>query len=80
MNLQIRNPRAHELARRLAKQRGVSITEAVIEALQAQLERRPTHAPLAERLGEIADQLAALAKPGGRDLTREETDALWGYP
>jgi len=39
MNLQIRNPRAHELARELAKRRSVSITAAVIEALETELAR-----------------------------------------
>ena len=37
MNLHIRDPRAMELAQRLAKQKGVSIDEAVLGALEAQL-------------------------------------------
>ena len=36
--------------------------------------------PLAERLGAIADDLAALAKPGGRDMTKDEVDAMWVIP
>lgn len=79
MNLQIRNPRAYELARRLAQRRGISMTEAVIEALEAELERRHAQVPLADRLGAIADELAAMAKPGGREITQRERDALWGH-
>ncbi len=79
MNLQIRDPRAHELAARLARRRNISMTEAVIAALEAELQRSGEALPLAGRLGQIADDLAALAKPGGRDMTREEIDAMWGH-
>ncbi|MDX5933072.1 type II toxin-antitoxin system VapB family antitoxin [Acidiphilium acidophilum] len=78
MNLQIRDPRAHELARRLAQRRRVSMTEAVIEALEAELQRVPVRTSLADRLGAIADDLAALAKPGGRDMKQNEVDEMWG--
>lgn len=80
MNLQIRDPRARELARRLAARRGVSMTEAVIDALEAELRRTPADKPLSARLKAIADDLATLAKPGGRDLTKDEIGDLWGQP
>jgi antitoxin VapB len=80
MNLQIRDPRARELARRIAQRRHISMTEAVVEALEAEYRRVAAQQPLAERLGIIADQLAALAGPGGRDMTDEEVDAMWGHP
>lgn len=80
MNLQIRDPRAHELARRLAERRKTSMTEAVIAALEAELERESTRKPLAERVAAIADSLIAKAGPSGRDMTKDEIDAMWGHP
>jgi antitoxin VapB len=80
MNLQIRDPRARELARRIAQRRHISMTEAVVEALEAEYRRVSAQAPLAERLDALADELAALAKPGGWDMTKEEVDALWCHP
>ena len=35
---------------------------------------------LAEHLGALADGLAAMAKPGGQDMTQEEIDEMWGHP
>ncbi len=80
MNLQIRDPRAHALAQRIAKRRHVSMTEAVIEALEAEYRRVSAEVPLAERLNAIADELAALAQPGGREMTKDEVDSMWGHP
>jgi antitoxin VapB len=80
MHLQIRDPRARELARKIARQRHVSMTEAVVQALDAEYRRVAAQQPLAERLGAIADELAALAKPGGRDMSKSEIDAMWGHP
>lgn len=79
MNLQIRNPRAHELARELAKRRSVSITDAVIDALETELTRTRREKPLKERLQTIVDDLWAQRQPGGRDMTKEEIDAMWGH-
>lgn len=81
MNLQIRDPRAHELARRLAAKRKISMTEAVIEALQAELKREDAGTPLAERLAALADDLKAKADKGvGRDMSKYEIDEMWGHP
>jgi antitoxin VapB len=79
MNLQIRNPRAHELARRLAEKRRITLTEAVIEALEAQLKQENAQMPLAKRLAALANELAAKAKPGGHDMTGDEIDDMWGH-
>lgn len=79
MNLQIRDPRAHELARQLAAKRNVSMTDAVIDALQAELRRENQRAPLADRLATIAAGLRATARQGGHDMSREEIDAMWGH-
>ncbi|MGK6316356.1 type II toxin-antitoxin system VapB family antitoxin [Neorhizobium sp. DT-125] len=78
MNLQIRDPRAHELARRLAEKRNITMTEAVIEALEAQLREEEKEAYFA-RIKALADELAAKGKPGGRDMTKEEIDEMWGH-
>jgi antitoxin VapB len=78
MNLQIRDPRARELAMRIAQRRHISMTEAVLDALEAEYRRVSAQRSLATRLDGIADELAALAKPGGRDLTKGEVDAMWG--
>ena len=80
MNLQIRDPRAHELARQLAEKRGVSMAEAVIDALEEQLRREGGQKPLAERLAAIADRLSSQAHSGGRDMTSDEIDRMWGHP
>lgn len=56
MNLQIRDPKAHELARKLAEKRRVSMTEAVIGALEPELRRERLGQPLAERLVVILRQ------------------------
>jgi len=78
MNLQIRNPRARELAEQLAEKRKVSMTEAVIDALEAELQRQKT-APLAERLKGLAQELASKSRGPGHDMTKEEIDRMWGH-
>lgn len=79
MNLQIRDPRAHELARKLAAKRKISMTDAVIEALEAELKREAGRKPLADRLALIADRLQAKTRPGGRELSEDEVDRMWGH-
>ncbi|MER8658504.1 type II toxin-antitoxin system VapB family antitoxin [Mesorhizobium sp. M0847] len=79
MNLQIRDPRARDLARQLAEKRKISLTEAVIEALESELQREREQVPLAERLAAISNDLKAKAGGGGRDLTRDEIDEMWGH-
>jgi antitoxin VapB len=79
MNLQIRDPQAHELAKELAEKRKISMTEAVVDALKAELRRENSRKPLAERLAAIADALNAQAGKGGRDLSKDEIDEMWGH-
>lgn len=80
MNLQIRDPRAHDLARRLAEKRKISMTQAVIGALQAELKREDAGTPLAERLAALAGNLKAKADKGaGRDMSKDEIDEMWGH-
>ncbi|MER8434652.1 type II toxin-antitoxin system VapB family antitoxin [Mesorhizobium caraganae] len=79
MNLQIRDPRARDLARQLAEKRKISMTEAVIEALESELQREREQIPLSERLAAISNDLRAKAGSGGRDLTKDEIDEMWGH-
>lgn len=79
MNLQIRDPRAHELARKLAVKRGISMTDAVIVALEAELNRDSEHTPLADKLAEISSELLGKAKQHQPDMTGDEIDAMWGH-
>jgi len=80
MNLQIRDPRARELAERLAKIRNVSLTEAVIVALEAELLKADSpKSPLQERVANIVDRLHAMKGRNGRDMTKDEIDEMWGH-
>lgn len=79
MSLQIRNPRARELALQLAAKRKISMTKAVIEALENELTREKGRAPLAERLAAIANDLKAKAGDFGRAVSKDEID-MWGIP
>lgn len=80
MNLRIRDPRARELAFQLATKRKISMTRAVIEALENELKRERGRAPLAERLAAIADDLRAKANDFGRAVSKDEIDGMWGNP
>jgi antitoxin VapB len=80
MNLRIKDQRAWELARRLADRRNVSITEAVIGALEAELRREGASRPLADRLASIAADLRSKTSRGGRAVSEDEIDEMWGCP
>jgi antitoxin VapB len=75
--LNVRNPRAHELARELAARRKTGITEAVIQALEHELERERARIPLAQRLATIVDHSLAKAGPNRHPVTEADRDALW---
>lgn len=78
MTLHIRDDKAAELARRLAKREGVSVDEAVLRALEAALAQ--DNRPLTERIGEIRAELHRLSHPEqGRPVTKQEIDELWGH-
>lgn len=77
MALHIRDERAATLARRLASRRGVTMTDAVIGALEGALLKEDR--PLRERLAEIATDARRLADPRRqRPLTKRDSDVLWG--
>lgn len=78
MALHIRDERAATLARRLAKRKGTTMTQAVVEALEGALERDKR--PLAEVLDEIAEELDRIGdRARGRTPTKQEIDELWGH-
>lgn len=77
--LQIRDERARTLAQTLASKRRITMTEAVIQALEGELARENEREPLALRLKQIATRLAAAHKPGGRVTTKDEIDEMWGH-
>jgi antitoxin VapB len=79
MTLQIRDERARQLAQKLARMRKVTMTEAVIQALEAELRRDAEKQPLADRIAGIAASLAAEAGPNRRTMSKEEIDAMWGH-
>lgn len=79
MMLSIRDPEAHELARRLAEARGVTITEATIQALRGALAADREKIPLPERLAAIADRARGLSRPGGQDMDKDGIDRMWGH-
>lgn len=77
--LQIRDARARTLAMRLAQQRGVTMTEAVVQALQEELRRNRAAEPLAARIKKISADLIQHAGPNRRAMTKNEIDAMWGH-
>ncbi|MGK9232562.1 type II toxin-antitoxin system VapB family antitoxin [Inquilinus limosus] len=79
MTLQIRDNRARELAQELAAKRKVTMTEAVIQALEGELRRESEKEPLADRIARIAAIAAAESKPGGHAMTKDEIDEMWGH-
>ena len=76
--LSIRDPRAAELAKRLASQRKTTMTEAIIVALENELKRERETIPLADRLGRLAEKARGLAGPQGREVSKDEIDEFWG--
>ena len=75
MALNIKDSRAHELARELAERRGTSLTRAVVDALSEALDRSaPPAVPKLDRLREISRRAAKL--PVLDDRTPDE---ILGY-
>ena len=75
MALNIKDEKAHELARELANRRGTTLTQAVTEALTEALDRStPAAIPKLERLKEISRRASQL--PVLDDRTPDE---ILGY-
>lgn len=78
MSLSIRDPRVRDLARDLAVRRKSTMTEAIVAALEAELARERETRPLRDRLADIALKAKAMARPGGREMSKDDIDALSG--
>jgi antitoxin VapB len=66
MALHIRDPKTDELVRRLAKRKGVGITEAVREAAERELAREEERLSLWERTADLRAEIASWPKTGLR--------------
>lgn len=80
MNLQVRHPKARELALRIAMRDGVSMTEAVVRALESELKRDERKETLLETVQRVQRELRVLSTPGGSAMTKEDIDDMWGHP
>ena len=79
MPLNIRDPRASELARDLAARQGTNMTKAIISALENELMREKAKPPLGQRVRQISGALLAGASGKRRRLTKAEIDEMWGH-
>jgi len=71
--LYIKNPAAHELARKVSKKLGVTLTEAVIRSLQDQLRAKPRPIDW-DKVDAISREIAALPV-----LDSRTNDEILGY-
>lgn len=77
MALHIRDDRAARLAKQLAERKGVTMTQAVVSALEGALAReiRPLH----ERIAGIAREAGRLGNSARRRAVKKrDIDAFWG--
>ena len=77
MTLSIKNPKADQLARELARRQSRTITEVVLAALEAELEREKRRADaknMVEEVMKIAAHYSALP-----DLDTRSDDEILGY-
>ena len=71
--LYIKNPAAHRRAEKLSKQMGVTLTDAVIHALEAQVRNKPRPVDRA-RVNALCEKLSALPV-----IDPRSTDEILGY-
>jgi antitoxin VapB len=75
--LHIRDNRAASLARQLAARKGITMTQAVVTALEGALARETRS--LADRIADIAQDASRLGSgKRGRTVKKREIDELWG--
>ncbi|MGE0714933.1 MAG: type II toxin-antitoxin system VapB family antitoxin [Alphaproteobacteria bacterium] len=77
MAFHIRDERTDALVRELARLKGIGLTEAVREAVTAELAREHGKTPLRERLRAVAAPIAAY-RDTGRDIGKAFFDELSG--
>ncbi len=77
MALHIRDNRAAHLAKQLAERKGVTMTQAVVSALEGALAREVR--PLQERIADVARDASRLGnRARRRGVKKRDIDALWG--
>jgi antitoxin VapB len=64
MAIHIRDSRADRLVRELARKRGIGLTEAIAQAVAAELAREESKLSLAERLKPLQDEVASRPDTG----------------
>ena len=64
MAFHVRDPETDRMVRELAQRRGLGITEAIKEAVGAELQRTEVKPDLMETVREIQDRVAALGRSG----------------
>lgn len=78
MAILIKNPKTDALVRKVAKLKGISLTEAVHEALERELERETTKPSLVELSRDFAQRLRELGDPSkGLPADKEFIDSLY---
>ena len=78
MTLQIRNPRAEILARRLAEMRRTTMTSAVIQALENEIKRGAGGMSFEERNAGVMAMADALGASDPAFDMKAYTDEMWG--
>ena len=80
MGMNIKDPQVHAMARELAARRGTSVTDAVRQALRAELDRAAAMAPgqeeaaRQEALLQLLNRCRQLPWPDGRDSAELQAD------
>ena len=78
MAFHVRDKATDLAVRRLAKLKGTTLTQTIREAVENETARARSKTPLAERIKEIQDELAANVKPGGLPADKAFYDWLSG--
>jgi antitoxin VapB len=78
MPISIRDPKAAELARKLAKKRGTTMTQAIISALEESLRHDREKVPLEDRFMTTVQDFNARNPDVRPKMKKSEIDTLWG--
>ncbi len=78
MPISIRDPKAAELARKLATKRGTTMTQAIISALEESLRHDREKMPLEDRFMKTVEDFNARNPDARPKLKKSEIDAFWG--
>jgi antitoxin VapB len=77
MPFHVRDPKTDAVVRKLAKQKGVGITEAVLEAAERELAREENKQSLWERTADIRAEIASWPETGLK-ADKAFFDDMWG--